>query len=1326
MQASDFIPNPLRILHLEDVPTDAELIERELAAQNLPAVITQVDNREGFTNALKQQDFHLIFADCSLPGYNGFAALRLAREEAPHIPFIFISGTLNGDLAMESIQQGATDYVLKDDLGRLVLVVRRALREVREQAARAEVAQELDRSQKELADFFEHAPIGLHWAGPDGCILRVNRAELDLFGYATSEYVGHHAAEFHEDPAVVYAALAGLAAGEVVPGYEARVRCRDGSIKTVLIETNALWENGELVRTRSFTRDITDRKRAEVRSAAFSKLGQRLSSVATPGEAAEIITQTADALLGWDACSLDLYVPERDILSPVLNLDLVAGKRVRVRAPYADAAPSPLAVRILREGGKLILREGSPALSPDLVPFGDESRPSASLMFVPIRHGAKNIGILSIQSYRPNAYTLDDLNTLQALSDHCGGALERIHAEEALTRLAAIVKSSSEAIIGKTLDGIITSWNAGAEKVFGYTAAEARGAAITMLLPPDRLEEEAGILEMVKRGETVSPFETVRRRKDGRLIDISATISPIRDAAGKVIGASKIAHDITERKQAEVALQRTEDLYRRAISGVGAVPYQYDYVSRSYMFMGGGIVRLTGYTPDEIKPDFWQQITKYSTMLGESAGLTKAEAVQCARMGEIRYWRCDSLITTKRGELRWISDTSVPNRDESGKPIGSIGILQDITERKEGEKALRESEERFRRVVESDMMGIMFWEGDGRIVDANDKFLALVGYTRQDLADGLLNSGKMTTPEYLELDQANQEMMRLHGFCPPVEKEYFRKDGTRIPVLVGSTNLPGAVEKGVSFVLDISQRTSAEEALRASENHYRLLFENNPTPVFVFDAEALGFLAANAAAVRHYGYTREDFSSLTLREIALPEEIPAFLEKISRPLAEVGGNTGIWRHRKKGGKLSEMEITTHPLVFDGRRAFLSLAIDVTERLSLEAQLRQSQKMESVGQLAGGIAHDFNNLLTVISGHVGLLLAKEKFAPQIADSLKEISEASKRAADLTRQLLMFSRKQIIQLQVVDLNEVVNNVGKMLRRILGEDISLDVDYSPSLPCIKADLGMIEQVLLNLAVNSRDAMPKGGQLRINTTSVIVDEIHAQQNPEAVTGRFVQLTFADNGCGIPAENLSRIFEPFFTTKELDRGTGLGLATVYGIVRQHQGWIEVTSELDHGTTFNVFLPPTSEKSGAVSMPVGEPRVIGGTETILVVEDEAPLLKLIQHILESHGYKVIECSNGRTALELWGEHRKKIDLLFTDMILPDGMTGPELAEILQVAKPGLKVIYTSGYNTEKLSHDVPLQEGLNFIQKPFHARKLAETVHDCLNAKLTDPGKQRD
>ncbi|HEY3864448.1 MAG TPA: response regulator [Verrucomicrobiae bacterium] len=502
--------------------------------------------------------------------------------------------------------------------------------------------------------------------------------------------------------------------------------------------------------------------------------------------------------------------------------------------------------------------------------------------------------------------------------------------------------------------------------------------------------------------------------------------------------------------------------------------------------------------------------------------------------------------------------------------------------------------------------------------------------------------------------------------------------------------------------------------IQASEYQYRLLFDSNPTPILTYDDTTLAFVSINEAAVRHYGYSKEEFLKLTLRDLVPPEDLPAFLDKIAKHNSPPG-NSGIWRHRAKNAKFVEMEITSHHIL--PQKIFLSLAMDVTERLNLEAQLRQSQKMDSIGQLAGGIAHDFNNLLTVINGHASLLLAGEKLTPKGADSLKEIGEAGKRAGTLTRQLMTFSRKQEFHPQVVDLNEVVNQITKMLRRILGEDVALQVDFAPGLPSIKADLSMIEQILLNLAVNSRDAMPRGGQLRITTSSVAIDDAAAQQDPESAPGRFVCLAFSDTGCGIPPENLGRIFEPFFTTKELDRGTGLGLATVYGIVKQHQGWIKVRSSLGEGTTFRIFLPACTGRSGSLQMPAIEQKVIGGTETLLLVEDEAPLLKLMRHILESHGYKVLCCSNARHALVLWNEHPKKIDLLLTDLILPDGMAGTELARILQKANPQLKVLYTSGYDAERLAKELPAGTPPNLLQKPFHARRLAEMVYETLNSR---------
>ena len=524
-----------------------------------------------------------------------------------------------------------------------------------------------------------------------------------------------------------------------------------------------------------------------------------------------------------------------------------------------------------------------------------------------------------------------------------------------------------------------------------------------------------------------------------------------------------------------------------------------------------------------------------------------------------------------------------------------------------------------------------------------------------------------------------------------------------------------------SFVDNLEELVKARTAeleksmarIQASENQYRLLFDSNPTPIFTYDDTTLAFVRVNEAAVQHYGYDKQEFLRLTLRDLALPEDLPVFLDKLAK-LAPGTRNTGVWRHRTKSDKLSEMEISSHHL--PAQKIFLSLAVDVTERLNLEAQLRQSQKMESIGQLAGGIAHDFNNLLTVINGHTSLLMASEKPTPKGADSLKEIVEAGKRASALTRQLMTFSRKQDLHPQILDLNEVVNQITKMLRRILGEDVALHVDFSPGLPSIKADVGMIEQVLVNLAVNSRDAMPRGGQLLIRTSAVALDLAAAQQNPEAAPGRFVCLTFSDSGCGIAPEYLGRIFEPFFTTKDQEHGTGLGLATVYGIVKQHRGWISVQSRLGDGTTFQVFLPASNAPSGALQMTPTEQPVIGGTETLLVVEDEIPLLKLMQHILEGHGYKVLACTNGREALDIWGKHQKKIDLLLTDLILPDGMAGTELARILYAAKPALKILFTSGYDADRLAKEFPPGTAFKMVQKPFHARKLAEMVFESLHA----------
>ncbi len=405
----------------------------------------------------------------------------------------------------------------------------------------------------------------------------------------------------------------------------------------------------------------------------------------------------------------------------------------------------------------------------------------------------------------------------------------------------------------------------------------------------------------------------------------------------------------------------------------------------------------------------------------------------------------------------------------------------------------------------------------------------------------------------------------------------------------------------------------------------------------------------------------------------------------------------------------------HPVA--SSRVVHCYAEDITSRLNLESQLRQSQKMESVGQLAAGVAHDFNNMLTIIQGHAGMLMARPDLAPENFKSSQAIYFASERAAGLTRQLLMFSRKNVMQLKPLDLREVVGNMSKMLRRLLGETIALEFNPPPDLPPVEADAGMIEQVIMNLCVNARDAMIKGGTLTINLSPIVISQHEMNLHPEARPGQFICLRVTDTGCGMDSETLGRIFEPFFTTKEVGKGTGLGLATVYGIVKQHDGWVEVTSEVGHGTNFNVFFPPSA---GSVESANSDPDpavfIRGGNETVLIVEDEPVLRDLAHIILQECGYRVFEAGNGPEALDVWDRHRGEINLLLTDMVMPQNISGVELAEKLLAQKPTLKIVFASGYTVDDVSTAFLRKNNhARFLQKPYNRTNLARTVRETLD-----------
>jgi PAS domain S-box-containing protein len=400
---------------------------------------------------------------------------------------------------------------------------------------------------------------------------------------------------------------------------------------------------------------------------------------------------------------------------------------------------------------------------------------------------------------------------------------------------------------------------------------------------------------------------------------------------------------------------------------------------------------------------------------------------------------------------------------------------------------------------------------------------------------------------------------------------------------------------------------------------------------------------------------------------------------------------------------------------------LALFRDITERKHLEQQLRQSQKMEAIGQLAGGVAHDFNNLLAVIRGNAELLLMnRDQLKADPGDCLKQVVAAADRAAGLTRQLLTFGRKQAMQSTALNVAEVIGNLTKMLKRIIGEDILLQCTFAARLPMVRADIGMLEQVLVNLVVNARDAMPNGGQLIMNSEAVRLDRGDLQRHPEGRAGEFVCLHVSDTGCGIRPEHLPRIFEPFFTTKEFGKGTGLGLATVYGIVKQHHGWIEVSSRVGTGSSFRVFLPAVEGPAPlAPAEPNEEAQPQGGNETILLVEDDPSVRRLSKRLLESFGYQVHEATSGREALEQWSPRVSEIDLLLTDIVMPYGVDGRKLAELMTAQKPGLKIILTTGYSGDVIGQDTCfLYKGKGrLLQKPCPPREFLHAVRECLDQR---------
>jgi two-component system cell cycle sensor histidine kinase/response regulator CckA len=1006
----------LRVLHIEDSELDVELLHHQLSLADYTLISERVDTPEAMKEALETAQWDIILCDYSMPQFNAPMALELLKEMGLDIPFIIISGTIGEELAVRVMRAGANDYLMKDNLARLAPAIERELEEAKNRRARQQAEQELKASEAELRALFA--------------------AMTDVILVLNSE--GRYLRIAPTDPTYLYepsASLVGKTLHEVFPKeqadwfleqiQQALDKGQKQSIEYRLAISGAeLWFDGSVSPMSRdevlwIARDITERKLAEEQlrlqldftEAITTSLGEGVYALDQSGRFI-FMNPAAEAALGWKQEEL----LGKDMHEAIHFLRLDGTRRSAEECPLLGVLNSRETIQV--ESDIFVRKDGS------VFPVSYTSSPI-------ITDGQVFGAVLAFHDIT-----------------------ERKRAEEARDRLATIIESSDDAIVSGTLDGEITSWNAGAEKMYGYRTAEAIGRHLSFLIPPEHIDELEEILVSLRQGNRIKHLETVRVRKDGSRVDVSLSISPIKDSTGQVIAASTIARDITERKRAERELRESEERYRSLVENAKDIIYTHD-------------------------------------LEGNYTSINKA-----------------------------------------------------------GEK--------------------------------------ITGYTREEALR--MNQAQVLAPEHLE--KAQQMMAKkLNDEGETVyDLEIIARDGRRIPVEVNT----------------------------------RLVSQDG---------------------------------------------VPVGVQSIAR--------------------------------------------DVTERKYLEEQLRQAQKMEAIGRLAGGIAHDFNNLLTAITGYSELSLRQLQPEDPLRSNIEEIRKAGNRAASLTRQLLAFSRKQVLQPKVLDLNSVVFEIEKMLKRLMGEDIELSVIQDPQLGSIKGDRGQIEQVIMNLAVNARDAMEGGGKLTIETNNVCVDEAYMDQHIAVSPGSYVVLAVSDTGVGMDRETQSHIFEPFFTTKEAGKGTGLGLSTVYGIVKQSGGNIWVYSEVGQGTTFKIYLPRVAEEVQEYNQGKERQGVRPGTETILLAEDEEIVRQLMREVLKSNGYEVLEAANGVEALLLCERHRGPIHLMITDVVMPE-ISGRELTERLARLRPEMKVLFMSGYMDDKIIHHGILDSDIPFLQKPFTPYTLALKVREVL------------
>lgn len=1139
------LERPLRILHLEDDDADAELIRRMLGEENIACTITRVMGRDEFLLCLKTEPFDLILSDYRLPQYDGRSALKDTRALFPDIPFIIVSGTLGEERAIEALQLGATDYVLKQRLSRLVPVVQRVLSEVEEKKERKRAEEAIRESEERFTAFMNNSP----------------------------------AVAWMKDPAT--------------------------------------W-------TFSYVNN------------AFEKV----------------------------------FDITREAISKKTDFDLW---------------PEEVA-RQLRENDLKVMSSGKTIQTYEDVPLSDGTVHHWLVLKFPLNAPSGKLFL---------AGTAIDIT-------------ERKRAEESLLKLRKAIETSGEAIFLTDREGIFTFINPGFTLLYGYGADEVVGKVTPRILKSGLLGADVYELfwKTLLRGQEARG-EYKNKRKDGTLIDVDGSATAILDEEKNIVGFLGIQRDITERKRAADELKNSEKRFRsvweNSIDGMRITDKEGTIVA-----VNGAYCDLVGIRKEELEGKSF--VVAY--------GLSDKEGQRVTQHYKERFSTrtilptMEATLELRSGDLPSVEMSNAFLEREGGEPL-LLSIFRDITPRKRAEEALRFSEEKYRSLVDNMQDGIFLIQ-DAKMQFVNEAFAKMLGYTAEEITG--MNFQRLVAPEDAEL-VGDRYRRRQAGEDVPKEYEFrmLRKDGkTRVIVNmnVGLVTYRGKVAS-MGTVKDITESRQAAEALKASEEKYRTLIESMNEGVLVVDNDDV-IQFVNDQFCKMVEYPREELLGKVGYKLLMEEHSQKLIKEKNRRRMEGISEQYDVDILKKSGQSVWAHVSAVPLAAPSGKVIGSMAImtDTTERRSLEQQLAQAQKLESIGTLASGIAHDFNNILGIILGYATLIESITGDPQKLSQSVQAINGAVQRGANLVRQILTFARKGEVVFGPIDVNVMTKEISKLLRETFPRKIEISLQLGKAIPLIQADATQLHQALLNLSVNARDAMPSGGTLTFKT-EIVKGLTLRNIFLDASDRDYARITVIDTGIGMDETTRSKIFDPFFTTKE--KGTGLGLSVVYGVMKNHNGFVNVESERGKGSTFNLCFPIPPESVQAEDKQIRKQEEIrGGNETLLVVEDEEALLAMAKVVLEASGYRILTAQDGLEALEVYQKHRDEIALVLTDIGLPK-LGGDQLFFELKKLNPAVRVILASGYIEAQAKSEI-LKAGVrDFVQKPYDAVELLKKVRETID-----------